>query len=559
MTDIDRPLGAAHRLSRNTCIGIAVFALLVWALLARRFLAYTIDDAYIYFRYATNLAHGFGLVFNRGERPEEGITSLLYSVILAVAVRWDVDLTAFAKGVGLAASVLTSVCIGATSERLLRRYTALREGHVWLTATLGGAFFLTNPYVVANTVSGLETATAALAFSLFVYLAAVHLTGESKKSAAVVIAFACAAALVPLLRPEMGLSVVLILGLHAIAGGDVGRFARRVLLFFMLTAAAYIALRFRYYGLPAPLPFYIKQAVGALPGLTDLRQYATHESVLLASALMALAITARRTTSKVPIRLPLSLGTAAIAQLLYFSSIQHIMGYADRFFVPITTLVIALASLAGGLLWELAQRRSRRAAIRVAPFVIWVTLIVTGNASAYRPVYDSVIGWYSDGSDRFTAFGIALREAANGQPLRIALNDCGAIPFYSDLPTLDLGGLNNRAIALDGSTAVVTTQLRAFRPQIVLLAGAREHDPSSIRGWERLDHDDMVRLKYSLAGTFTAGRMPDGTGYHLLTYTDGSELAFAVIARLRATGLLKVPSARMSVLSPTQDANQKTS
>src|SRR5580700_1207941 len=44
------------------------------------------DDAYITFRYAANLARGFGLVFNPGERVL-GTTSPLFTFILAAGGR----------------------------------------------------------------------------------------------------------------------------------------------------------------------------------------------------------------------------------------------------------------------------------------------------------------------------------------------------------------------------------------------------------------------------------------------------------------------------------------
>jgi arabinofuranosyltransferase len=46
-----------------------------------------LDDAYIHFRYAANLANGFGFAFNPGE-PSFGTTSPLWVVLLASLIRW---------------------------------------------------------------------------------------------------------------------------------------------------------------------------------------------------------------------------------------------------------------------------------------------------------------------------------------------------------------------------------------------------------------------------------------------------------------------------------------
>src|SRR5262245_42468042 len=59
------------------------FALLVNMWRVRTF---TVDDAYISFRYARNLAHGLGLVYNEGERIE-GYTNFLWTVLLAGGIK----------------------------------------------------------------------------------------------------------------------------------------------------------------------------------------------------------------------------------------------------------------------------------------------------------------------------------------------------------------------------------------------------------------------------------------------------------------------------------------
>src|SRR3954453_11205359 len=61
-----------------------------------------IDDAYITYRYAYNLAAGHGLVFNPGERVE-GSTSLLWPLVLAppIGLGWPIHRWAPALGLVL--------------------------------------------------------------------------------------------------------------------------------------------------------------------------------------------------------------------------------------------------------------------------------------------------------------------------------------------------------------------------------------------------------------------------------------------------------------------------
>ena len=59
-----------------------------------------IDDAYITFRYAQNLAEGHGLVFNLGHRVE-GYTNFLWTVILAAVAWFKLDVPQVSKWLGV--------------------------------------------------------------------------------------------------------------------------------------------------------------------------------------------------------------------------------------------------------------------------------------------------------------------------------------------------------------------------------------------------------------------------------------------------------------------------
>jgi len=72
----------------------ALLAISMW-----RVRSFTVDDAYISFRYARNLARGLGLVYNAGERIE-GYTNFLWTVLLAGAIRVGLDPDVFAKVTG---------------------------------------------------------------------------------------------------------------------------------------------------------------------------------------------------------------------------------------------------------------------------------------------------------------------------------------------------------------------------------------------------------------------------------------------------------------------------
>lgn len=104
----------------------------------------TIDDAFITFRYARNLALGDGLVFNVGERVE-GITSLSWTLLLAAAeiLRLPVEPAAFVLGVAFAMLALREAYLlgrrlGACPAACLAAVALVAvHGRFWLVAGNG--------------------------------------------------------------------------------------------------------------------------------------------------------------------------------------------------------------------------------------------------------------------------------------------------------------------------------------------------------------------------------------------------------------------------------------
>ena len=104
----------------------------------------TIDDAFITFRYARNLAAGNGLVFNLGERVE-GATSLSWTLLLAAAetLRLPIEGTALVLGVSfvllaLREAYLLGRGLGASPAACLTAVALVAvHGRFWLVAANG--------------------------------------------------------------------------------------------------------------------------------------------------------------------------------------------------------------------------------------------------------------------------------------------------------------------------------------------------------------------------------------------------------------------------------------
>jgi len=129
-------------------------------------------------------------------------------------------------------------------------------------------------------------------------------------------------------------------------------------------------------------------------------------------------------------------------------------------------------------------------------------------------------------------------KAASGKAnIVIALNDCGAIPFYSGFLTVDLAGLNNRAIALGGTAEVAIQEIKEKNPNLVVLVSNKKHGLTSLKGWERLTSEDAIQCGYRYAGTMTVD-----ADYHLLLFGHMGQDTSAFLGRLELTGVLEVLS-----------------
>lgn len=127
-----------------------VFALVLQLVFA----GYVKDDAYIEYRYATNAAHGHGLVYNVGDPPVEGFTSFLWTVLLIVPAMLHVPLLLLGKLAGAASLVGVIAVVG----KLVRA-----RGGDERAQQLGRWMAATNASLVVWAQSGMEPVQTALA------------------------------------------------------------------------------------------------------------------------------------------------------------------------------------------------------------------------------------------------------------------------------------------------------------------------------------------------------------------------------------------------------------
>jgi hypothetical protein len=298
------------------------------------FLGYVKDDAYIEYRYASNAAHGHGLVFNVGDAPVEGFTSFLWTVLLVVPAFLRVPLLVFGKLVG-AASLCG--CIATTAALVRARGGDPRAQQIarWLVAT--------NASLLVWAQSGMEPVQTAWAV-----VAAAYFLQQRRHGLAMLLAAAAA-----LLRPEC----------HVLLFG-----AALVLLWRRAPLPALIALalvgaihfwRWHYYGGLLPNTALVK--AGRLNWPVGLHLFG--ELMVTCFAGIPIALAAVEAWKKRDDVALLSVGTIAVF-LAYLVRIGRDEMYLVRLFIPVWPLALALATPWLARAW------------RIVPFAVCVSGLV---------------------------------------------------------------------------------------------------------------------------------------------------------------------------------------
>jgi len=96
------------------------YLFLFW--LSAQIFSYTIDDAYITFRYSKNLAAGFGPTYNPGLPPVEGYTTFLWMLIMTLPHFMGVNVATFSKILGILLTCGTFALISLLTFTLTRQF-----------------------------------------------------------------------------------------------------------------------------------------------------------------------------------------------------------------------------------------------------------------------------------------------------------------------------------------------------------------------------------------------------------------------------------------------------
>jgi hypothetical protein len=216
----------------------------------------TVDDLFIYLRYAENLASGHGLVYNVGERVE-GFASLLWVLLQAPAFLLGLEAVTYTKVLGVlcfAALVAAAVLL---AYELTGRNRAL--------AVFAGLLLCLNSYLVSWSLLGLETPLFLAALYWTVY--ALHAFDASPTFRRGFL-LAAAAVVFSFTRPEAPLYVAAMFTLSLVAPRGGPRFLQKLRTYPLVALAVvtpyllFLIFRYFYFGDLVPHLYHAKTMGG---------------------------------------------------------------------------------------------------------------------------------------------------------------------------------------------------------------------------------------------------------------------------------------------------------
>ncbi len=420
--------------ARRQTLAIAVVAICAGALAwrASEYMPFFVDDSFISLRYVWRLLHGLGLTWTDGERVE-GYSDLLWVLLVAAGGIFDKDLIAVSRALGVLATLLTVVA-------LLYMYRPKSLGSA-LPSLIGGLGMILTCPIAAWSIGGLEQPLLGALVAWATVLGYRFTDGSASRRTATAIGVLLG--LANLTRPDAFLFTATTCGAIAVATW----FDRRVwkpLARIVAISGAFVVgqllFRLLYYQDWVPNTAHVKLAFTATrvaqgwKYVTDAEPYLT--SLILLTLAGIAAATTRRTSQR---RVILPLISAAV-WTAYVIVIGGDISPARRHLV--LTIVLMSLVVAEGL-HALSGRRLRIRAAAWAFAALSLVMLARGEDRDPEKQHALDDTWVWSGRD----VGQFLSRAfPNERPL-VAVDAAGTLPFYSELPCLDMLGLNDRVIA----------------------------------------------------------------------------------------------------------------
>jgi arabinofuranosyltransferase len=442
----------------RTEILIALAAAIIaacWLPIRERF---PFDDTYITFRYAANVAHGYGIVWNPSTvlHPAgphtEGYTNFLFMLLLVPFVWMGCDLVIVSQIIGVVAVIISAIAIYRMISNSVpgTRYSILAT-----------ALFLLDPFTWMNAYSGMETSL----FTMWLLVAVWAFIAKRTELAFMLATFAA------LTRPEgalMGMILLLAALIRQRQHPSEESSATlkdhppvSVLSYwvsaFVLPLVLYAGWKLWYFGNLLPNSFYVKVSQGMestfLPGRGTMRIFYTGVWYLLPLAMIA-AWKGRKNAAVQMI----ALWCVLISMFYLFS--QLIQNDYQRFTNSIEAMLMVLAGIALGSMTQKRWIASVAMIVILTVNSIWSLLVRGGLGYIERQ---------EEAMNPYARVANVFRSIPDHEDVTLAWGDAGRLPYFSGMRWIDPVGLNTNEIAHAHSSSDVIAYILSQKPELLII------------------------------------------------------------------------------------------
>ncbi len=406
--------------------------LLAWA---NRFIQ---DDTFISFRYAENFVKGFGLVFNKGVRLE-GYTNFLWTIIIALPIKFNLNPINFVYYSGIVFFIITLFFTYKLSFRILESKTL-----AFITLILLGTNYTMSCYATGGLETQMQTAIITACYFLFF-----RFILETNREIKNLYYLSILSAVSILTRPDSIIFAVIIFSAIVFIGKKeklskvtIFKNILTLLIPFLIILIPYLVWKLNYYGNILPNTYYVKAGsqTSIVSGLKYVGWFLTSYWLIIFPIILLVLL--KEFLNEVNLKISLLLITILVWTLYLIKIGGGFMEF--RFFVPILPFIFIV------IVWiinKLIQPEKLK--------VVFLVIIITGS------IFHAVTFHYNSGiegirvleshltnpNQNWIGVGKKLKTIFGGSDVEIAVTAAGAVPYYSELKTLDMLGLNDKYIA----------------------------------------------------------------------------------------------------------------
>ena len=415
-----------------------------------------VDDAYITFRYAENLANHFQLTYNINSHPVEGYTGIILPVLIAIAIKVDISPVVASHSIGIISFIASVIFL----VLLLKK---IRISDIVCSITILIYSFM--PVIYTHIFSGLETILFLSNLIIVIYYSIVVLSNNSNKNISFVL-FSLLLLFLSLVRPEGVLFSILITLFCCIYYFTekkylFKKFTLSILSVFIIPFIIYFIWRWNYYGQFFPNTYYLKAgnftfAYDSYKSFIEFFEEYFALPFILSLFLVVINIdrvwyeiknNGSDTLSKefMFILLPTLLFT--IILLLQYFYTDLLMDFSHRFFIPTLPVLLILFAVLLNIGFKNLSNLSISNPLTSKVFIILLICFFYLHFQSIIPDMKKEVNLNTRMKlllyEVHIPTGKYIEEHFNKNATLLVHADAGAIPYFAKLKTIDFGGLND--------------------------------------------------------------------------------------------------------------------